>query len=164
VGLVQNLERAVINTPALQVFFASQVKNNNKGFLSRDISVGNLISHRGDIHHIFPKDLLKKFSNNRIFYNQVANYAYAQQEINIKISNKPPKVYFAELLEQVNGGKLTYGNITSHTELLKNLSEHAIPEEIFQMEAQDYEKFLELRKNLMAQKIENYYQGLSGVA
>jgi len=164
VTLVQDLDRALTNAPALQVFFASQVKNNYKGFLSRDISVGNLITHRGDIHHIFPKDLLKKISNNRSFYNQIANYVYAQQEINIKISNKEPKIYFSELLEQVSGGKLTYGNISDKNELIKNLEEHAIPVDIFEMEVSDYEKFLELRKRLLAKNIEKYYKSLSDIS
>lgn len=163
VTLVQDLDRSMINAPALQVFFASQVKNNSKGFLSHDISVGNLISHRGDIHHLFPRDLLKKVNNNRSYYNQIANYVYAQQEINIKISNKHPKVYFGELLEQVNGGRIIYGNITNKEELIKNLDEHAIPQEIFEMEVSDYEKFLELRKRLMAKKVETYYKSLSGI-
>lgn len=46
---------------------------------------------------------------------------------------------------------------------MKNLDEHAISQEIFHMEVSDYEKFLELRKVLMAKKIENYYKSLSGV-
>jgi len=57
-GLVQKLSSSSINNPILGVFFASQVKEGDKGFLSRDITVQNLIIHRGDIHHIFPKEYL----------------------------------------------------------------------------------------------------------
>ena len=163
VTLMQDLDRVVINSQALQLFFASQVKNNSKGFLSKDITVASLISHRGDIHHLFPRDILKKVNENRSFYNQIANYVYAQQEINIKISNKEPQMYFGELLEQVNGGKLIYGNIINRDDLYANLAEHAIPEEIFNMTVSDYERFLELRKKLIAKKIEEYYKNLIGV-
>lgn len=37
-----------------------QVKMNNKGFISRDITVMDLITHKGDVHHLFPKNYLKK--------------------------------------------------------------------------------------------------------
>ncbi len=62
-----------------------QAKFNDKGFLSRDISVKEMIEHRGDIHHIFPRQYLKENGFSRSQYNQVANYVYVQQE------NKEPR-------------------------------------------------------------------------
>lgn len=44
------LLKAIVNN-----HLAAQVKANDKGFLSRDITVHDLISHRGDVHHLFPK-------------------------------------------------------------------------------------------------------------
>lgn len=41
-------------------FLAAQVKMKDKGFLSKDITVEDLISIKGDVHHIFPKDYLKR--------------------------------------------------------------------------------------------------------
>jgi hypothetical protein len=158
VTLIQELNRSTTNSAPLQVFFASQVKNNTKGFLSQDITVRSLIEKRGDLHHIFPKSILKKTNNNKSFYNQIANYVYAQQEINIKISDKEPKQYFTELLEQVQGGKMVYGNISNKENLYNNLNEHAIPQEIFEMNTSDYEDFLEKRKKLIALKIRQYYK------
>lgn len=55
VNLVQRLDTSVASSPFFNVFLASQVKDNDRGFLSKEISVNNLIMHRGDIHHIFPK-------------------------------------------------------------------------------------------------------------
>ena len=69
--------------PALHVFWSAQAKFNDKGFLSRDISVKEMIE-RGDIHHIFPRQYLKENGFSQSQYNQVANYVYVQQEINIK--------------------------------------------------------------------------------
>jgi hypothetical protein len=80
-GLIQCLTTAGSSAPALHVFLATQVKFNDKGFLSRDISVKEMIEHRGDIHHIFPRQYLKENGVSQSQYNQVANYVYVQQEI-----------------------------------------------------------------------------------
>lgn len=79
------------------MFVAAQVRANDTGLLSKVITVRKLVSHLGDIHHIFPRDLLKKAGLTRSQYNQIANYAYTQEEINIKIGNKPPNTYFADI-------------------------------------------------------------------
>ena len=60
VNLVHRLDTSVASSPFFNVFLAAQVKENDRGFLSKEISVNNLIIHRGDIHHIFPKNYLKK--------------------------------------------------------------------------------------------------------
>ncbi len=159
-GLVENLDRSVRTSPLLSVFFASQVKANDKGFLSNDITIGNLISHRGDIHHIFPKEYLRQKYTSRGDYNQIANFVYAQSEINIRIGKKAPKEYFAGVIDQCNGGQLKYGSIDSMEELKNNLKSNCIPESIFEMTIDDYEDFLKQRRKLMAQKIEQYYKSL----
>jgi len=158
--LVKELEKSSINNPFINLFFAAQIKNNDEGFLSKDITVNNLIQHRGDIHHIFPKEYLKSNGLNRSDYNQIANFCYAQSEINIKIGRKPPKEYFGELIKQCNGGPSKYGNIDNMEDLKLNLEKHCIPESIFDMEFDNYFDFLELRRRLMAKKIENYYKSL----
>lgn len=56
----QSLDTSVASSPYFHVFLASQVKANDKGFLSKDVLVSDLISLRGDIHHLFPKDYLSK--------------------------------------------------------------------------------------------------------
>ena len=158
--LVKELEKSNINNPFINVFFAAQVKNNDEGFLSKDITVSNLIQHRGDIHHIFPKEYLKKHGLDKRSYNQIANLCYAQSEINIKIGAKSPKEYFREVIKQCQGGELKYGNIDNMEDLKKNLEKHCIPETIFEMEFDDYFDFLETRRKLMAKKIEQYYKSL----
>jgi hypothetical protein len=42
--------------PSFNVYLAAQVKLKDKGFLSRDICVADLVSLKGDVHHIFPKN------------------------------------------------------------------------------------------------------------
>ncbi|NOZ06099.1 MAG: DUF262 domain-containing protein, partial [Chloroflexi bacterium] len=111
-GLPQQLGTSVVTNPSFKVFLAAQVKLQDKGFLSRDITVHDLIVHKGDYHHIFPRDFLKKQGLTRGRYNQVANYVMTQSEINIAIGNKPPAQYFQEIIDQCNGGGLKYGGIT----------------------------------------------------
>jgi hypothetical protein len=128
-----------------------------QGLLSRDITVRDLILNRCDVHHLFPRNLLKKQALSRGRYNQIANYALAQSEINITIGDKAPSVYFPELLEQCQGGKKRYGGITDPDDLLENLTQHCIPAGIFDGLAEDYSHFLDERRKLMAAKIKTYY-------
>ena len=160
VTLVRELEKASTNNPFLNVFFAAQVKENDRGFLSSDIQVRELISQRGDKHHIFPKNFLKKYHKTRREYNQIANMAYTQTEINIAIKDRSPKEYLADILEQCDGGELRYGGITDKDALNKNLAQNCIASDIFEMGIDDYDGFLEKRRILMARKIKNYFQNL----
>lgn len=161
-SLPQSLETPIASTPYFHVFLAAQVQAKDKGFLSRDILVGDLITNLGDIHHLFPKEFLKKNGFNKSQYNQIANYVYMQQEINIKIGNKSPKEYFDLIKKQIYNpnekNKIT--GISTEEELLENLRMNCIPTEIMDMTASDYNHFLELRRKLMAQKIKKYYESL----
>jgi len=159
-SLVQSLNTSVASSPYFHVYLASQVKSKDKGFLSKEISVEDLVTHKGDIHHIFPKDYLKKSGLSRGDYNQIANYVYMQSEINIKVANKSPEKYFGELKNQCTDGGLKYGGIKTIKELQGNLVMHCIPEDIFNMEHGDYEQFLQKRRLLMANKIKDYYYSL----
>ena len=160
VNLVQRLDTSVASSPFFNVFLASQVKDNDRGFLSKEISVNNLILHRGDIHHIFPKNYLKKAGLTRSKYNQIANYVYMQQEVNIKVGNKAPETYFSEVLNQCHTGELKYGAIATRKELSKNLEENCIPESVFTMTIENYQEFLMERRKLIAKKIKAYYYSL----
>lgn len=158
--LPQELVKSGVTNPQINIFFAAQVKKKDRGFLSSDILVESMIQHRGDIHHLFPYDYLKKAGYERSESNQIGNFVYAETGINIKIGNKAPKDYFREVLEQVGGGKAKYGSITTKENLDKNLRENCIPESIFEMTHENFEEFLSERRKLMAKKIETYYKSL----
>ncbi len=159
-ALPQQMTSAVVSSPQFHVYLAAQVKMNDKGFLSRDITVRELIEHRSDLHHIFPREYLKRNGLTRGLYNQIANYVVAQSEINIAIGKKEPKIYFGEIKEQCRGGKKKYGNITDPDELLENLRMNCIPESIMKMTVAEYPDFLNQRRILMAQKIKEYFRSL----
>ena len=158
--LPQEMNTSSSTSPYFRVFQAAQVKLGDKGFLSRDISVRDLILNKCDVHHLYPRNHLKGQGANRGRYNQIANYALAQSEINIAIGDKAPAVYFKELVEQCQGGKKKYGGITDLANLKANLVESCIPVTILDGEAQDYDAFLEQRRKLMAAKIQTYFKTL----
>lgn len=155
--LPQNMETSSSISPYFLVYQAAQVKLMDKGFLSRDITVQDLLLNRSDVHHLFPRKYLKEQGLQRGQYNQIANFALAQSEINIAIGAKSPKVYFEELLKQSQGGKKKYGGITEVDDLKNNLRQHSIPEGIFDNLADDYDLFLQERRQLMSAKIREYF-------
>lgn len=160
VSLVQELDTSAINSPYFLVFQAAQIKSNDRGFLSKEIGIQELVLHRGDIHHLFPKEMLKKMGKKRGEYNQVANFALTQQEINIKIGKKEPCDYMGKVQAQCNGEKLVYGSISDSKALAENLATNCIPKEFLSMKEEDFDLFLEKRRVLMADKMKHYYFSL----
>ncbi len=158
--LPQEMNTSSSISPYFRVFQAAQVKLTDKGFLSRDITVQDLILNKCDVHHVFPKKHLKSLGLAKGRYNQIANYALAQSEINIAIGDKAPTVYFPELTAQCQGGKKKYGGITDTEELKDNLRMNCIPDAMLDGQAMDYDAFLEKRRKLMAAKIKAYFKTL----
>ena len=156
VGLPQQMDTSVASSPYFNVFLASQVKSSDKGFLSKAITVQNLIEGQGHVHHVFPRNYLRgHLPPSR--YNQIANYVVMQGEINIAIGDDPPKKYFTQLLEQCSGGTIRYGGITDANQLQDNLAAHCIPRGMEAKGIEDYDGFLRERRTLMAAKIRDYY-------
>lgn len=128
--------------------------------LSNNISVRYLIELAGDVHHIFPKEYLKSNGYDKNLYNQDANYAYLDTQVNKSIGKKAPCEYFAEALTQCDTKAITCGSITDSEQLKKNLEANCVPFAVCNMNHNDYPAFLEARRKLMAQKIKDYYYGL----
>lgn len=160
VGLVQNLTTSSINSPAFKVFLAAQSRLGDKGFLSKEITVRDMLTHHGDIHHIFPRNFLKKQGLTRGKYNQVANFVYVQQEVNIKVADRAPVDYIQTVYKQCEDGNAIYGAITDIETLKENLVMNCLPESIEEYDFANYENFLKQRRQLMAQKMKDYYFSL----
>jgi hypothetical protein len=139
---------------------AAQVKAGDKGFLSRDITVHDLLLNHSDVHHVYPKKYLKTQGHSPGEYNQIANFVRAQSEINIAIGDKPPAKYFAALVEQCQGGKLKYGGIDSMAALKANLQAHCLPLALLDEGEMTYDAFLAERRVLMAKKIRDWFEVL----
>ncbi|PQD96780.1 hypothetical protein CYL18_02515 [Pradoshia eiseniae] len=159
--MITNLNTSVSSSPYFNLFVMSQIYDKDNAFLSKSITVQQLIEERGDVHHVFPKKYLQSNGyNSRGQYNQIANYAYTEQVVNLAIRAKSPKEYMGLVKQQINGEKLCIGEINNLDELKENLKMNCIPESIFEMESADYSHFLEERRRFIVEKIRHYYNRL----
>lgn len=160
IQLNQNLTYVSSINPTYQVFLAAQNFFKKDSLLSH-IPVGELVNLGGDIHHIFPKQYLVDNGFDKHEYNQVANYAYLDTPINIKIGKKAPMVYMNEVLDAIkNAADTTYKSIKSVEEFTKNLEDNCIPLDILKMDYTDYQAFLSARRIKMTELIKAYYYNL----
>ena len=160
VALPQNLATTSVNNPTFIVFLASQVAKGDISMLSSNIAVRELIDLGGDVHHIFPRKYLMKNNIEKNMYNQVANYTYLDTPVNQSIGMKAPKDYFGEALAQCETKEIKCGSILEKQQLMTNLESNCIPSNIFDMDIKDYDRFLALRRERMAKKIRDFYEGL----
>ena len=160
VNLIQHLNTSVASSPYFNMFLIAQVKAHDKGFLSTQIDVETMLENRGDIHHLFPKNYLTQNGIPQSQYNQIANYVFLQQEINIKISDDAPAEYMKEVYKQIDTKQPVYGGIVELNDLKDNLRQNCVPDDFENMDINDYQTFLEQRRKLMAQKIKDYYFSL----
>ncbi|MBL3600972.1 MAG: DUF262 domain-containing protein [gamma proteobacterium endosymbiont of Lamellibrachia anaximandri] len=87
-----------------------------------------------EVHHIFPRNFLKKHGYNKAEINAVANFCFLTKDTNLKISDKNPEVYFQEITERYPGA----------------LESQWIPMDRALWRAENYLDFLEERKRLLA--------------
>ena len=141
------------------VFLASQIRANDKGFLSRDITVRDLFA--GQKRH-------PPYISARIIYQRsgscregnsinLPTLVVMQREINIAIGDTAPHdVFFTVAIRVSRWCVSPYGGIGNSEELQKNLEAHCIPEDVFD----SYDEFLEERRKLIVAKIRDYYFSL----
>lgn len=159
--LPQLMDTSSSTSPYFVAYQAAQARLGDRGFLSTDITVRDLLLNRGDRHHVFPRKHLQEQGLTRGRYNQIANFVIAQSEINIAIGDTPPESYFAQLMEQVNGGERRYGGIVDRKQLRENFIEHCLPERLIDGDVPNYGDFLAERRRLMALKIKAWFEILS---
>jgi len=63
-------------------------------------------------------------------------------------------------MASIQAGKPIFGNINDMGEYNNNLYDNCIPKDISTMTAADYDRFLMLRRKMMADKIKKYYYQL----
>ena len=159
--LPQLMDTSFSTSPYFIAYQAAQARLGDRGFLSTDITVRDLLLNRGDRHHVFPRKYLQRRGLSRGRYNQIANFVIAQSEINIAIGDTPPDVYFAELAEQVSGGPTRYGGIVDRAQLEENLTQNCLPAFLLDGTIPDYDDFLAERRQLMALRIKAWFEMLS---
>lgn len=159
-GIVSDLETSSVNNNAYNVYLATQCNGNATAFLAKYMKISSLIEQRGDVHHIFPKKYLSNNNYSPKLYNQVANFVYTEQATNIKVGMLAPVAYMGMVKEQIDQGVFDISTINTAKSLDENLLENDIPETLLTAEHNGYGDFLKERRQLMAQKIKNYYEQL----
>ena len=91
-------------------------------------------------HHLFPKAYLKLLGYTDSKINQMANYAFIKWDDNMEILDEAPSKYYPIVCKGM-----------SAEEISKMEDENALPHG---WETMDYDEFLNERRKLMAQKIE----------
>lgn len=97
-------------------------------------------AHSLQYHHIFPKALIKENYDKKEI-NEIANLAFIDGKTNRSIGYKEPKIYFEHIIK-------TYGEDTLKSQL--------IPMDKELWELTNYKKFLEARRQLIAEEISTF--------
>jgi hypothetical protein len=146
ITLVGQMETSSARSPEANAFYAALNKLGSPVLFSRKL-VGDLYDpslkikkKRLEKHHIFPRNyLISKYgfdkNKDKAKINQIANLTFLEFEDNIEISDDKPSEYFA--LVQKRFGE---------NEIKEMLAQHAIPENFYQLE---YDDFLQKRRKLM---------------
>lgn len=132
---------------AWRIFQMSQIYSKDNAWLSKDTLAETVMIEEGNVHHISPQAYLRKngFDKNEI--NQIANYVWVTQPMNLDISDSAPNEYLSN--QEITKFKSD-----------KNDQENVIPKELVGYDFQDYEKFLKQRRKLMADKMRKYYESM----
>jgi hypothetical protein len=161
VAVPMAMESPSVRSPFFQTYLAAQVHSGARGFLSKNITVANMLEESGDIHHLVPKNYLQKNGvADRNDYNQIANFALTETPINIGIKDSAPANYMERLNMQIADGERRLGEITKLYELKENLAANAVPDSIYTTTAESYGDFLTERRLLMSHFIRDYYRSL----
>lgn len=146
ITLVGQMETSSARSPEANAFYAALNKLGSPVLFSRKL-VGDLYDpslkikkKRLEKHHIFPRNyLISKYgfdkNEDKAKINQIANLTFLEFEDNIEISDDKPSEYFAMVQKRFG-----------ESEIKEMLAQHAIPENFYQLE---YDDFLQERRKLM---------------
>lgn len=99
-----------------------------------------------EVHHIFPKALLKKAGYARPERNAVANFCFLTKDTNLKVGARPPEEYLAEVEAKQPGA----------------LASQWIPCDPALWKVERYADFLEARRELLAAATNDLLSQLAG--
>jgi hypothetical protein len=108
--------------------------------------LGLSLAHQGHLHyveyhHIFPRAVLRKADYDKSEINEIANMAFISGRANRRISAKPPVIYLASVIE--NRGE-------------NALQTQAIPLNTSMWATERYREFLERRREMLAQAVNDF--------
>lgn len=97
-----------------------------------------------EVHHIFPKDVLYKAGKTKAIVNSLANYAFLTKDTNLEILNKRPEEYMPYYAQKQPGA----------------LESNWIPVDPELWKVENYEIFLQKRRELLAKGANEFLQSL----
>ena len=97
-----------------------------------------------EVHHIFPKDVLYKAGKTKSIVNSLANYAFLTKDTNLEILNKRPEEYMPYYAQKQPGA----------------LESNWIPLDPELWKVENYEVFLQKRRELLAKGANEFLQSL----
>lgn len=119
---------------------------------ARDFSSGlelrdNLLGKNSslEVHHIFPRAILYKAGKAKAIVNSLANYTFLTKDTNLEISDEEPAKYISKYMTKQPGAVESHWIPTNDNELFK---------------IENYEKFLEKRRELLAQTANEFLNSL----
>ena len=80
--------------------------------------------------------------------------------MNIRIGNREPAEYLAEIEKQIESQTPTLGEINLLEDLEATFAENAVPASLRDTTFQNYDSFIEERRKLMAQNLKEFYFSL----
>lgn len=101
-----------------------------------------------EVHHIFPKALLRKHGYSRAEINAIANFTFLTKEANLLVSARDPAEYLAEFAGKAPGA----------------LESHWIPMDQRLWRAENYPEFLAARRDLLANAANQFLDSLAAGA
>jgi len=121
-----------------------QAKDWNSGIPLCDITLGKLNGLQ--VHHIFPKKLLRKHKYLRPQINAIANFTFITQDANLQISASEPSKYLEEIEAKHPGA----------------VESHWMPTDRELWKVENYCDFLAVRRELLAKAANEFLEGLYG--
>lgn len=118
---------------------------------ARDWGTGNPLHghllgamNRLELHHVFPRALLKKKGYPKNDRNALANFTFLTKDTNLAISDRPPADYLPEIMKRQPGA----------------LESHWLPTDPALWQVERYHDFLEARRQLLAKAANNFLDEL----
>jgi len=159
--LIENLRQERANLSLHESDFSGSTKGNRfypllymmtRVLHARDWGTGDeltnhLLGHLSQlqVHHIFPKALLKEYGYESRQVNAIANFTFLTQETNLEVSKKNPAIYIPHYESKTPGA----------------VESHWIPMDPELWKPENYLKFLEERKKLLANAANEFLEKLS---
>ncbi|MEM3906262.1 MAG: DUF262 domain-containing protein [Nitrososphaerota archaeon] len=117
------------------LLYALLKESDAKDFLTKE----PLIFEQGklEVHHIFPFNLMR---GNRL-WNHIGNITLLTSSTNQRLGNKPPENYLPKVDPEI-------------------LRSHYIPEDAEYWKSENFERFVEQRKNLLKSAVEKFFKNI----